>query len=440
MAELEKFRSVRGTVDVLPDAYTVEGVWVPGTPAWRYVEEVIREVLERYGFEEIRTPILEHTELIARGVGELTDIVTKEMFAFQRGDTHYVLRPELTAPVMRAYLQHRLEQRGGVQKLYYMGACFRAERPQRGRYRQFHQFGAEIIGSPAPEADVEVIAAMMQVYDTLGVRDTLLRINTLGDARSRAAYREALRAFLAPHVADLTETSRRRLEVNPLRILDTKVEQERALLAEAPRLIEFVDEESLRHYEQVKAYLRDLGIAFVEDPFLVRGLDYYTRTAFELEHPRLGAQSALAGGGRYDLLAQELGSKQPVPAVGFAAGMERLFLALAAQQQALPEGKGLDVFIVALGEEARRWAVKQAFLLRQQGVRVGYDLKGRSLKAQMREANRKQTKQAIIVGERELKEGKAVVKDMESGAQEEVPLESLHEVVTPRVTNASNAG
>ncbi len=423
------FRSIRGTFDVLPEAYEAEGTLVPGTPAWRFVEDTIREVLERFGFEEIRTPILEPTELIARGVGALTDIVSKEMFAFTRGETHYVLRPELTAPVMRAYLQHRLEQRGGVQKLYYIGACFRAERPQKGRYRQFHQFGAEIIGTPEPEADAEVIAAMMSVYETFGVLDTVLRINTLGDVASRQAYREALRTYLMPYVEQLSETSRRRLEVNPLRILDTKIPEERALLKNAPLLIEFVDEESLKHYETVKQYLKDLGIPFVEDYFLVRGLDYYTRTAFELESPRLGAQSALAGGGRYDLLAEELGSKKPVPAVGFAAGMERLFLALAAQEKPLPEGKRLDVFMVALGAAARRWAFKEAYRLRQKGLRVGYDVQGRSMKAQMREANRRRARRTVIVGERELAEQKAVLKHMDTGEEQKVSFEELHEVL-----------
>ncbi len=423
------FRAIRGTFDVLPEAYQVEGTLVPGTPAWRFVEETIRDVLERFGFEEIRTPILEPTELIARGVGALTDIVTKEMFAFKRGETHYVLRPELTAPVMRAYLQHRLEQRGSVQKLYYIGACFRAERPQKGRYRQFHQFGAEIIGTPEPEADAEVIAAMMSVYEAFGIVDTVLRINTLGDAVSRQAYREALRAYLRPYADQLSETSRRRLELNPLRILDTKIPEERALLEQAPRLIEFVDEESLRHYETVKQYLRDLGIAFVEDYFLVRGLDYYTRTAFELESPRLGAQSALAGGGRYDLLAEELGSQKPVPAVGFAAGMERLFLALVAQETPLPAGERLDAFMVALGEAARRWAFKEAYILRRKGLRVGYDLRGRSMKAQMREANRRRARHAVIVGDQELEEQKAVLKHMDTGEERKVAFEELHEAL-----------
>src|SRR5690606_5189820 len=262
----------------------------------------------------------------------------------------YVLRPEITAPVMRAYLQHHLDQRGGVQKLFYIGPCFRAERPQKGRYRQFHQFGCEVIGSEDARADAETIAVMMAVYRAFGIAEYRLRLNSLGDAESRPRYREALRAYLEPYADQLSETSRRRLEANPLRILDTKDERERRLLDDAPRLVDFIDDASRAHYEEVKGLLSDLGVAYEEDPFLVRGLDYYTRTAFELESPNLGAQSALAGGGRYDLLAVEIGAKQPVPAVGFAAGMERLFLALDAQGVELPASPRPDAFFVALGD------------------------------------------------------------------------------------------
>ncbi len=419
------FRNITGTFDILPEAYESDGTRVASVAAWQYVEATIREVMARYHAREIRTPILEPTELVARGVGAQTDIVTKEMFAFERGDTHYVLRPEVTAPVMRAYLQHRLDQWGGVQRLYYIGPCFRAERPQKGRYRQFHQFGAELIGSEDARVDVEVIALMMDVYRAFGLEEMTLRLNTLGDAESRPRYREALRAYLAPYARELTETSRRRLETNPLRILDTKEEKERRLLDEAPRLADFIDDASRAHFEEVKGLLQDLGIDFVEDPFLVRGLDYYNRTAFELESPDLGAQSALAGGGRYDRLACELGSKAPVPAVGFAAGIERLFIALAARQAALPAAEPPDVFLVALGDEAARFVVRLARDLRNQGLHVAYDLKGRSMKAQMREANRQQAPRTVILGQDELAARRAQVKTMATGAQVEVPLEEL---------------
>jgi len=416
---------IKGTFDVLPDAYDLGGTRVFPAAAWVHVEATVREVFQRFNFEEIRTPIIEPTELIARGVGQTTDIVQKEMFAFQRGDTDYVLRPEVTAPVMRAYLEHHLDQRGGVQKLFYIGPCFRAEQPQKGRYRQFHQFGTETIGSPEPAADAETIAVMMAVYEAFGVTNSRLRINTLGDADSRASFREALRAFLKPHVEALSETSQRRLETNPLRVLDTKLEHEQALLRGAPTLLEFVSEEARSHYEAVKVLLNDLSIPYEEDPRLVRGLDYYGRTAFELESPDLGAQSALAGGGRYDGLAQELGSKQRVPAVGFAAGFERLFLAIEAADTTLPAGSTPDAFFVALGEAAQRKAFQLVHLLRRDGLQAGLDLKGRSFKAQMREANRQNARYAVILGDSELEAGSVQLKGMETGNQEQVPFEAL---------------
>ena len=430
------FQNIKGTFDILPEVSRTDGTMVAGSAGWQHVEGVIRDVMARFNVQEIRTPILEETELIARGVGQLTDIVSKEMFAFERGDTNYVLRPEITAPVMRAYLQHHLDQRGGVQKLYYIGPCFRAERPQKGRYRQFHQFGCEIIGTDDARADAEVISLMMALYEAFGLRGMSLRMNSLGDAESRPRYKEALKAFLEPHRQELGETSRNRLDTNPLRILDTKDERERALLEEAPRLIDFIDDASRVHFDEVRALLDDIGIAYEEDPFLVRGLDYYTRTAFELESSDLGAQSALAGGGRYDLLSQEIGSKQPVPAVGFAAGMERLFLALEAQEIPLPGSPRPEIFIVALGEDAARWTFRQAQKLRREGLHVGLDLKGRSMKAQMREANRQNAPFAAIVGKDELTAGAVQIKDMSTGDQTEVPVDSLSDFVRGRRTPA----
>lgn len=419
------YQNIKGTFDILPDAYDDGGTRIASSAEWHHVESTIREVMARYNLEEVRTPIFEPTELVARGVGQLTDIVTKEMFAFERGDTNYVLRPEITAPVMRAYLQHHLDQRGGVQKLFYIGPCFRAEQPQKGRYRQFHQFGCEILGTDDARADAETIAVMMAVYEAFGIGNMALRLNTLGDAASRPRYREALQEYLEPYADELSEASRRRLHRNPLRILDTKIEREQEILADAPRLIDFVDEDSLAHYGRVKGLLDDLDVAYTEDPYLVRGLDYYTRTAFELESTDLGAQSALAGGGRYDLLAQELGSSQPVPSIGFAAGMERLFLALEATSTPLPQAPTPDVFIAALGDEAERWVFRTVQALRRDGLHVALDLRGRSLKAQMREANRQNATYTIIIGGNELEVGKAQVKAMATGEQEEVAFDRL---------------
>ncbi len=419
------FQNIKGTFDILPDAYHVGETRIASSAEWHAVESTIREVMQRFNMEEIRTPIFEPTELIARGIGQMTDIVTKEMFAFERGDTKYVLRPEITAPVMRAFIQHHLEQRGGVQKLFYLGPCFRAEQPQKGRYRQFHQFGAEVVGTSDARADAETIALMMAIYEAFGITNTRLRLNTLGDADSRPRYREALQDYLAPYTDELTETSRERLDKNPLRILDTKVQHEQKILQDAPHIIDYVDDESRAHYAEVKSWLDDLDIAFEEDPFLVRGLDYYTQTAFELESPDLGAQSALAGGGRYDLLAEEIGSSQPRPAIGFAAGMERLFLALEASDADLPAAPRPDVFLAALGDEAERWVFHQAQAFRRDGLGVALDLKGRSLKAQMKEANRQNAPYTIIIGGNELADGKAQVKEMASGEQVEVAFDEL---------------
>lgn len=422
---MSSFKSISGTFDILPEGHTTGGDSIAPSRVWQHVEATIRKVMEAYGAEEIRTPILEPTELIARGIGQLTDIVSKEMFAFERGDTNYVLRPEVTAPVMRAYQQHHLDQKGGVQRLYYIGPCFRAERPQKGRYRQFHQFGLEIIGATDARADADTIACAVDVYRALGLTDFTIRLNSLGDSQSRPRYKEALIAYITPFADQLSEISRNRLQSNPMRILDTKIEKERELLKNAPLLSDFIDEESRQHHEEVKGYLTSIGLKYVDDPFLVRGLDYYSRTAFEIESDSLGAQGSLAGGGRYDLLSLELGAKQAIPAVGFAAGIERLIMALdAANLMDIPAPR-LDAFIVALGDAALTWTFPVAQSLRAKGFKVGYDLKGRSLKAQMREASRQNSRYVIIVGDDELASGVAEVKDMDQSSQTSVPFAQL---------------
>ncbi|MCY4157990.1 MAG: histidine--tRNA ligase [Bacteroidetes bacterium] len=420
------FRNVEGTNDLLPGAQKA----IVRTEIWHHVEEVIHQIMLRYGFSEIRTPILEHTGLIARGIGQLTDIVSKEMFTLERGDTSYVLRPELTAPIMRSYLQHHLEQQSGVQRLYYLGPCFRAERPQKGRYRQFHQFGAEIIGTDDPRADAEIITLMMEVYDTFELTGAKLRLNTLGSAETRPKYREALIEYLIPFGDALTAISRERLSRNPLRILDTKVEAERKILENAPCLPDYVDQESLSNYESLKRLLRAVEISFVEDPMLVRGLDYYTRTAFELEYGGIGAQNALAGGGRYDLLASAIGAKNPVPAVGFAAGMERLILAMEASGAPLPTVRPFDIWIVSLGETAGKKAFEITHYLRKSGLRVGMEPTKRSMKAQMRLANRADAHRVIILAEQEMQTETATVKNMLTGEQKSIPFIELVENLT----------
>lgn len=390
-----------GMVDILPDE----------TPTWRALEQIIHEEAAKFNFQEIRTPILEPTELIKRGVGQLTDIVTKEIFAFQKGDTHYVLRPELTAPVVRSYVQHHLDQRGGVQKLYYIGPMFRAERPQKGRQRQFHQFGLEVIGSADPIADVETIAFMIRIYQRIGIKNFTLKLNSVGDPESRERYKNILKDYLEPNRTQLSELSQQRLDKNPMRILDSKEPEDQEFIANAPVIHDYLNEDSALHFEQVKQGLESLDISFEIDPHLVRGMDYYTRTAFELSSPDLGSQDALAGGGRYDLLVEEIGGK-PTPAVGFAAGMERLLIACEELNVSLAKKSTLDMYIVSLGEDARNWALSILPELRSQGLSASMDYTGKSMKAQMKEANRERSRFTLIVGENEISTGTFILRNM----------------------------
>lgn len=397
---------------------------------WRALETIIHEEAARFNFEEIRTPIMEQTELIKRGVGQLTDIVTKEIFAFTKGDSNYVLRPELTAPVVRAFVQHHLAQRGGAQKLYYIGPMFRAERPQKGRQRQFHQFGVEVLGSDDPIADVECITFMMRIYQRIGIKNFTLKLNSIGDPESREAYKSVLREYLRPHFDQLSELSKTRFEKNPMRILDSKEPEDQEFIKNAPVISDHLNEESAQHFQEVCKYLNMRGIEYVIDPLLVRGMDYYTRTAFELTSPDLGSQDALAGGGRYDLLVQEIGG-QPTPAVGFAAGMERLLIACEELDIELAEEKSIDIFMVCLGDDARDWVIGQLPAFREQGISATMDYKGRSMKAQMKEANRQNAKYALIVGDNELTEGKFVLRNMLESAEEQLTVDEILKKLTP---------
>jgi histidyl-tRNA synthetase len=396
-----------GMVDILPGE----------VEKWRALEAIIHEEAARFNFEEIRTPILEQTELIKRGVGQLTDIVTKEIFAFTKGDSNYVLRPELTAPVVRAFVQHHLAQRGGTQKLYYIGPMFRAERPQKGRQRQFHQFGVEIIGSDDPIADVECISFMMQIYQRIGIKNFTLKLNSVGDPESREAYKKVLHNYLQPNFSILSDLSKKRLEKNPLRILDSKEPEDQEIIKNAPVISNHLNQKSAEHFMLVKKYLDMRGIEYEIDPRLVRGMDYYTRTAFELTSPDLGSQDALAGGGRYDLLVEEIGG-QPTPAVGFAAGIERLLIACDELGINLADEKSIDIFVVSLGDNARNWVIEHLPELRDHAISATMDYKGRSMKAQMKEAHRQNAKFALIVGDNELDSGKLVLRNMKKSEEQ----------------------
>lgn len=418
-----KFQTITGTKDILPSE----------SPLWQHIEETARSVFKRFGYSEIRTPIFEETNLFLRGIGETTDIVGKEMYSFKpspESEESLTLRPEMTACVMRAYLQHSLGAQSPVVKVYYISELFRKEKPQKGRYRQFWQFGAECIGSPLPEADAEVIAMMMMIYTELGIKNTVLKLNSLGDIETRKRYRALLQDYLRPHYNQLDAVSKERFEKNPLRILDSKNPDLKELIENAPRILDSLDEASKSHFDAVKAYLDDFEVSYVIDHRLVRGLDYYARTAFELTSTDLGSQDALGGGGRYDGLGSELGSEKETPAVGFASGIERLLIALESMNQSkkiLPTKP--DVMLVAQSPAARRWIMKTAQLWRQQGVKVETDLLARSLKAQMREANRLGARFALIVGENELQSGKFQLKNLLTSEQVEVQQESLLSVI-----------
>jgi len=409
-----KYTTHHGMVDILPDE----------TPTWRALENIIHEEAAKFNFEEIRTPIMEQTELIKRGIGQLTDIVTKEIFAFTKGDSNYVLRPELTAPVVRSYVENHLDQRGGSQKLYYIGPMFRAERPQKGRQRQFQQFGVEIIGSDNPVADVECIAFMMRIYQRIGIKNFTLKLNSVGDPESREAYKTVLREYLQPNFDKLSELSQKRLETNPMRILDSKEKEDQEFIKNAPVIGDYLNDESKTHFELVCEMLQSLDIEYTLDPLLVRGMDYYTRTAFELTSPDLGSQDALAGGGRYDLLVEEIGGK-PTPAVGFAAGMERLFIACEELNISLADPKKVDVFIVSLGDKARKWALKTLPKLRESGISATMDYLDRSMRAQMKDANRENASFTIIVGDNELEEGTFTLRNMKESDESKLSLDEI---------------
>lgn len=402
-----KYRALEGMNDVLPEQ----------SPLWQYVESRWREHCRQYGYGEIRTPILETAELFERSVGETSDIVSKEMYVFQRGEERYALKPEGTAPVVRAYLEHGLYGAGGVHKLYYITPFFRGERPQKGRYRQAHQFGAEIFGAASPLADAELLCMVMDFFLSLGLpADALeLRLNTIGCPECRPAYREAVRTFGRAHFDRLCKNCQARLERNPLRILDCKECFE--ITAAAPPIDPYLCDACRTHFEGLQSLLKTLDVAYVRDHRLVRGLDYYTRTTFEVVAAQgLGAQNALCGGGRYDGLVEELGGP-PTPALGVGIGVERTLLVLQALNAPLPAPPRMDAFVVAFGEAARPVALQIAQQLRRAAIATDLDLEGRSPKAQMRLANRSGARFAILLGESELEQNAATVKDLQTHEQ-----------------------
>ncbi|RXK88706.1 histidine--tRNA ligase [Chlorobaculum sp. 24CR] len=419
---MTQFQAVKGTRDIFPDEIS----------RWHHVERVVHSVAALYGFSEIRTPAFEYTELFQRGIGATTDIVGKEMFTFlpDPNGRSLTLRPEMTAGVMRACLQKNLLSQSPVHKLWYISDLFRKERPQAGRQRQFTQFGAELLGVSSPAAVSEALTFMMQVFDTLGLHGLRLRINSLGDLDDRARYREALRAYFQPYESELDEPSKERLEKNPLRILDSKNPALKEMIAGAPRLYASLKPEAVAEFEAVLAYLDDRGIAYDIDHLLVRGLDYYCHAAFEVTSSELGAQDAIGGGGRYDGLARELGSPHDLPAVGFAVGMERLMIVMEKQGLfATLNPHGPLVSVVIQQQELASHAMQVAFRLRKAGIQTEIDLAGRSMKAQMRDANRIGSAYALFVGQSEFESGVYALKNLETSEQTALDLDAIIEVL-----------
>jgi len=424
-----EFKAIKGFRDILPEE----------APLWRRVEECARKVFRSFGFQEIKTPLLERTELFSRSIGQDTDIVSKEMYSLSdskgRGLT---LRPEATASVVRAYIEHRLYERQSVPKVFLIGPMFRHERPQKGRFRQFHQIDAELFGDPGPQSDVELILMAHMFLQTLGLEGLGLHINSLGCPGCRAPFKEKLVQYLEDCREALCADCASRVARNPLRVLDCKVEECRRLVAGAPALQESLCPECREHFGQVQAILRDAGVDFTVNPQLVRGLDYYTRTTFEIQTQALGAQNAVVGGGRYDGLVRLLGGPDH-PAVGFAAGMERIVTLL--EEQGEWERPVPDLFVAALGERARKEALRWIHELRASGLWVEMDYDpGRGLKAQMKRAGRMGARRVLMVGEEELGSGQGIVRDMASKEQESVPLARVVQRILDLAASPPQAG
>ena len=409
-----KFRSIKGTYDVLPNI----------SNKWKNVELHIHQYLSRAGYSEIRTPIFENTELFKQSVGEDSDVVSKEMYSWvDQGGTDLTLKPEYTASVVRSYIQNNLNSISPISKLYYIGDLFRRERPQKGRYRQFRQFGIEAIGSQYSEQDAEIISIAWNILSDLGIQDITLNLNSIGSSETRKKYRQVLIDYLKPNFDQLSESSKNRFNSNPLRILDTKNKSEIEILKQAPKITNYLSKEDEAHFNEVQERLNDLNIPFTLDTNLVRGLDYYTRTTFEIVSSKLGAQDALCGGGRYDKLVEALGGK-PTPAVGFAAGFERIMLAMDGDDK-LVENNIKKIYLIGLGDEARSTMIKILGEIRNEGFYIEFDPLRRSIKSQLRESNKLGASITIIIGEKEIEEQSVQIKDLSSGNQQSVPFDSI---------------
>jgi histidyl-tRNA synthetase len=411
-------QAIKGVKDILPE----------DMPAWHRLEVAARKIFEDFGFSEIRVPIFEYTELFARSIGASTDIVEKEMYTFEDRDGKKItLRPEGTAGVVRAFIEHKMYAESQLTKLYYLGPMFRHERPQKGRFRQFYQIGVEALGSTHPHVDIEVLAMLHRLYSVLGITGLSLQINSLGDGACRGAYREALKAYLKPKLPTLCADCNRRYETNPLRVLDCKVDADK--FSDSPVMLEHLCDSCKKHFETVEGGLRKLNIPFEVNPRLVRGLDYYTRTTFELVMGHMGAQNTVAAGGRYDGLVEELGGPA-IPGIGFALGVERTISLMDTTNLRPPQAA---LYIAALGDEAVALAMPLINDLRTAGIRVDTDYAGASLKSQMKKADKSGAGYTLIIGEQEMKAGKAVLRNMQTKEQLEIGLGSIVEELKKRL-------
>lgn len=412
----------KGTKDVLPyESYK-----------WHYIENIVRNITEKYGFSEIRTPTFEHTELFLRGVGETTDIVNKEMYTFEdKGKRSITLKPEGTAGVARSYVENGLSEAPQPMKMYYITPVFRYERPQAGRLREHHQFGVELYGSDSPYADVEVISVAKTLFDRLGIENLELNINSIGCPVCRAEYNKALKEYLKDHIDGMCATCKERLDKNPLRILDCKEERCKVVNANAPRVLDYLCDDCKKHHESVQEILNAVGIPFKVNPNIVRGLDYYTKTVFEFVSTSIGAQGTVCGGGRYNNLVKEVGGK-PTPAVGFGMGIERLIMVLEALGLSVGEVEIPNVYVAPLSQNEMLATYKIVAELRAKGVSVDTDIMGRSLKAQMKYAGKRGYKFVVVLGESELNEGVAKIKIMATGEEVAVKINNLADEILRR--------
>ncbi|MCX6175604.1 MAG: histidine--tRNA ligase [Ignavibacteriales bacterium] len=413
-------KAVTGTRDILPN----------DIPKWNFLLSIVESVFSKFNYKEIRTPIFEETSLFARGIGEATDIVSKEMYTFlDRSGDSITLRPEMTAGVVRAFIEHSLDKKQNLNKLFYAGPMFRQERPQAGRFRQFHQFGAEAMGSNDPLLDAEIIIMAYDIFKLLGLKNLIVKINSLGVPESRENYKKVLRKYIEPHLNKLSSDSRKRFDTNIMRIFDSKEENDQKIMENAPLLMEFLDDESLQHFEKVKQTLLSIKIPFEVDTKLVRGLDYYTHTTFEVVSGSVGSQSALCGGGRYNLLVKELGGNE-TPGVGFAAGMERILLACENEKSFSLDDEKIDLFIVTIEKGFEKFAYQTAVDFRRKGIVVDLDYLSRSVKAQMREANRLNAKYVLFIGGEEFSKDEIVLKNMSSSEQKNFSKNDLDKIYT----------